>query len=166
MEKRSFETAAIVEMHLVRWWSSDGSCFAVAAFVLMRGGGGLPTAHTFCPPTNIIKAWFSYRNEAKHASFSFLFFLFPSRTQHNLFPPQILRGLLATSLSLARSLELATCPLHKTSSPPPVPRRNASESKSESKQQREQQQTLKTLKTPSTLSAKSILLPERYLTTG
>ena len=37
MEKRSFETTAIVEMHLATS-HSDGSCFAVAPFVLMRGG--------------------------------------------------------------------------------------------------------------------------------
>ena len=41
MEKRSFETAAIVEMHLVTS-HSDGSYFAVAAFVLMRGGAPSP----------------------------------------------------------------------------------------------------------------------------
>ena len=46
-------------MHLVRW-VTDGSCFAVAAFVLMRGGAPSPPAIRFAGevlggPTNIIK---------------------------------------------------------------------------------------------------------------
>ena len=59
MEKRTFETAAIVEMHLVRW-SSDGSYFAVAAFVLMHGGAPSPPRIRFAHevqggPANIIQ---------------------------------------------------------------------------------------------------------------